>query len=232
MSSALLSVERSGIRIPVGKFDLAADLALPRDPVGLVIFAHGSGSSRHSPRNRFVADVLNRGGIATILADLLTETEETVDRHSGRLRFDIGLLSRRLSAITEWAGGQPRLSELRVGYFGASTGAAAALRAAGEQTRVVRAIVSRGGRPDLTGPPLRWVMAPTLFLVGENDPVVLDLNRQAMAELPPQTERCLEIVADATHLFVEPGALDQVAELAGSWFQKHLRINSKERRSL
>jgi len=226
MRSSSLSVERVEMRVPAGRVELVADLCLPESATGLVLFAHGSGSSRHSPRNRHVADVLNRGSIGTVLIDLLTEEEEAVDMQTAELRFDIGLLVRRLTAITDWIGEQKNLNKLGLGYFGASTGAAAALAAAADRPQVARAVVSRGGRPDLAGPALRRVLAPCLFIVGGDDSVVLDLNRDAIAELPHKTERRLEIIPGATHLFEEPGALDQVAALARSWFQKYLKAGS------
>jgi dienelactone hydrolase len=216
-------VDRVAIRVPAGRVDLAADLSLPPDATGLVLFAHGSGSSRHSPRNRHVADVLNRGTIGTILIDLLTEDEESIDLQTAALRFDIGLLVGRLTAITGWIGRQKNLSHFGLGYFGASTGAAAALGAAAGRPDVVQAVVSRGGRPDLAGSALSRVLAPCLFIVGGDDPVVEGLNREAMAQLPRTTERRLEIIPGATHLFEEPGALDRVAQLASAWFQQHLR---------
>lgn len=218
-----LDIEHAEITVPAGRVELNADLSLPDRATGLVIFAHGSGSSRHSPRNRRVAGALNQGAIATILIDLLTEEEEAVDVRTAELRFDIGLLARRLTAITDWVGRRPDLKSLGIGYFGASTGAAAALAAAAERPRAVQAVVSRGGRPDLAGPALGHVFAPCLFIVGGDDSVVLDLNRSAIAELPGATARRLEIIPGATHLFEEPGALDQVAVLARDWFQKHLK---------
>lgn len=222
MKSAVINVDREGIRIPAGNVHLAADLALPQGATGLVLFAHGSGSSRHSPRNRQVADVLNRGLIGTILIDLLTEDEEAVDVRTAELRFDIDLLVGRLTAITGWIGKNKDLNRLGLGYFGASTGAAAALAAAADRPDAVQAVVSRGGRPDLAGEALKRVLAPSLFIVGGDDPVVLRLNREAIAELPRETVWRLEIVPGATHLFEEPGALDRVAELARNWFQRHL----------
>lgn len=218
-----MRVSRTSIRIPADGLFIEADLALPEGSTTLVLFAHGSGSSRHSPRNCHVADVLNRGNIGTLLADLLTEREEAEDRETAGLRFDIRLLARRLTAITDWMSGEETLRGLALGYFGASTGAAAALASAAQRPRVVQAVVSRGGRPDLTGPGIQRVHAPCLFIVGAADPVVLNLNRAAMAKLPQATERRLEIVPGATHLFEEPGALDQVAQLALKWFQEHLR---------
>src|SRR5271166_683135 len=208
--------------IPLAGIALPAAVSVPNGAKGLVLFAHGSGSSRHSPRNRHVADVLNRGAIGTVLIDLLTPEEEAVDLQTAELRFDIPLLGRRLTATTDWICRQPGMNQLRLGYFGASTGAAAALVAAADRPKIVRAVVSRGGRPDLAGPALQGVLAPTLFIVGGNDTVVLDLNYSAMARLPRQTEHKLEVIAGASHLFEEPGALDQVAVLARDWFREYL----------
>lgn len=222
MRSVLESPGRTEIHISAGHAELAADVSIPDHPAGLVLFAHGSGSSRHSPRNRHVARVLNNASIGAILADLLTEEEEALDLRTAELRFDIGLLGGRLTAITDWIGLEPRLSRLGLGYFGASTGAAAALFAAAERPRVVRTVVSRGGRPDLAGDALGRVLASCLFIVGGEDRGVLGLNRDAIARLPAQTERRLEIVPGATHLFEEPGALDSVARMACAWFERHL----------
>lgn len=232
MPSTVLNVERAEIQVPAGRVELAADLAVPEGAQGLVLFAHGSGSGRHSPRNRRVASALNRGSIGTILIDLLTENEEQADAQTGALRFDIDLLVGRLTAITDWIGGQDRLSKLGLGYFGASTGAAAALGAAADRPHAVQAVVSRGGRPDLAGPALARVLAPCLFIVGGDDPVVLRLNRAAIAALPGGTERRLEIIPGASHLFEEPGALDKVTELARNWFQKHLKAGSARREAI
>jgi putative phosphoribosyl transferase len=215
-------MEQAATIVPLGRIELSADVSIPDRAKGLVLFAHGSGSSRHSPRNRHVASVLNRGSIGTILIDLLTEQEEAIDVQTAELRFDIPLLGRRLAGITDWIGRQPGLKSLGLGYFGASTGAAAALVAAAERPSFVRAVVSRGGRPDLAGPALKGVLAPTLFIVGEDDTVVLGLNYSAMAELPRQTEHKLEIIAGASHLFEEPGTLDQAAALARDWFREYL----------
>ena len=208
--------------VRLGRIELDADIFLPNQAKGLVLFAHGSGSSRHSPRNRHVADVLNRGAIGSVLIDLLTPAEEAVDIQTAELRFDIPLLGRRLARITDWIGEQPGLNQLELGYFGASTGAAAALVAAADRPSIVRAVVSRGGRPDLAGAALNGVLAPTLFIVGGDDTMVLDLNRSAMAKLPRATMHKLEVVPGATHLFEEPGALDHVAVLARDWFRKYL----------
>ena len=210
------------ITIPTGRAMLTADLALPEGAAGLVLFAHGSGSSRLSPRNRMVADVLNRGAIGTLLADLLTAEEDEIDRTSGQYRFDIDVLASRVIAVTDWIGEQPRLKNLGLGYFGASTGAAAALGAAASRPSQVRAVVSRGGRPDLAGSALSEVIAPCLFIVGGDDSFVLRLNREAIRQLPHDTQHHLEIIPGATHLFEEPGALDTVAQMARNWFQRYL----------
>jgi pimeloyl-ACP methyl ester carboxylesterase len=185
-----------------------------------VIFAHGSGSSRFSPRNQYVARELQAHGLATLLADLLTPAEDDIDRRTRRWRFDIPLLGRRVEGLVDWAQTDPRLSSLTIGLFGASTGAAAALIAAAERPQAVRAVVSRGGRPDLADEALRSVRAPTLMLVGELDGPVIDLNRDAMARMPGAVR--LEIVPGATHLFEEPGTLEHVASRAGDWFRFHL----------
>jgi dienelactone hydrolase len=218
-------MEEAATLIRVGKIELAADVSLPERATGLVLFAHGSGSSRHSPRNRHVADVLNRGAIGTILTDLLTEEEEALDIQTAELRFNISLLGRRLVGITDWIRLQPGLKNLGLGYFGASTGAAAALVAAADRPKTVQAVVSRGGRPDLAGAALNGVLAPTLFIVGGGDTVVLHLNCEAIAQLPRQTEHKLEIIPGASHLFEEPGALDRVAALARDWFRERLGFN-------
>jgi len=215
-------MEQVATIVPLGEIALSADIHLPERAKGLVVFAHGSGSSRHSPRNRHVADVLNRGSIGTVLIDLLTEEEERVDIETAELRFDIPLLGKRVAGITDWIAHQPGLKHLALGYFGASTGAAAALVAAAERPDVAKAVVSRGGRPDLAGEYLKGVRAPALFIVGGEDTVVLDLNRQAIAQLPRQTEHKLEIIPGATHLFEERGALDKVAAFARDWFRTHL----------
>jgi len=210
--------------VRLGGIQLAADISLPDHARGLVLFAHGSGSSRHSPRNRHVAGVLNRGAIGTVLIDLLTPDEEAIDVETAELRFDIPLLGRRLVAITDWIGEQPGLNQLELGYFGASTGAAAALVAAADRPRIVRAVVSRGGRTDLAGAALNGILAPTLFIVGGDDSMVLDLNRWAMAKLPRQTKHKLAVIPSSSHLFEEPGALDQVAVLARDWFRDYLGL--------
>ncbi|HEY0345983.1 MAG TPA: alpha/beta fold hydrolase [Solirubrobacteraceae bacterium] len=209
------------IVIPADGVSLYGDLTLPQDAPGVVVFAHGSGSGRFSPRNRAVAEVLARAGLATLLMDLLTEQEEAVDLRTRHLRFDIGLLGRRVVATVDWLASEPSTSKLPVGCFGASTGAAAALIAAAERPARVGAVVSRGGRPDLAGDALRRVRAPTLLIVGGNDPEVLRLNEEALAALSGEAR--LEVVPGAGHLFEEPGALERVALLARDWFLRHLR---------
>lgn len=208
------------VTIPVASGQIRGDLGMPAAPRGLVVFAHGSGSSRLSPRNRAVAEHLRAAGLATLLIDLLTADEEAVDERTREHRFDIGLLARRLEAATDWAAADPRTRSLGLGYFGASTGAAAALVAAARRPAGVRAVVSRGGRPDLAGAALREVRAPTLLVVGGLDSVVIGMNRSALAEIPGPKR--LVIVPGATHLFEEPGALERVADLARDWFTEHL----------
>ncbi len=203
------------IKIELGQLELAGRLTLPEGAAaGIVVFAHGSGSSRHSPRNRFVAEVLNEAGLGTLLFDLLTVAEES-DRQNV---FDIELLAGRLVEATRWVGGQPTAAGLRIGYFGASTGAAAALWAAPETE--IGAVVSRGGRPDLAGSRLAEVTAPTLLIVGSHDEAVLDLNREAQALM--RCESRLEVIPGASHLFEEPGTLQAAAEVARDWFLNHL----------
>jgi putative phosphoribosyl transferase len=208
------------VRVDVGKTSLQGDLRIPANARAIVVFAHGSGSSRLSPRNRFVANILLQYSLATLLIDLLTQEEESVDLETAELRFDIPLLAERLGRITDWLRNDPLMSSLTVGYFGASTGAAAALIAAADRPQSVGAIVSRGGRPDLALPVLRRVRQPTLLIVGGADELVLDLNRSALAELTGPRE--LAIVPGASHLFEEPGALQRVAQLASDWFQLYL----------
>lgn len=208
------------VRIGAGQIGLEGTLSIPEEAAGLVVFAHGSGSSRHSPRNRFVAQALRDRGLATLLLDLLTTGEEAIDFDTGHLRFDIELLADRLVAATDWLAAQPSTRDFPIGYFGASTGAGAALVAAAQRPDSVGAVVSRGGRPDLAGAALPHVQAPTLLIVGGDDAAVIDLNREAMAQL--RCKRKLEIIPGATHLFEEPGALARVAELAGGWFARHL----------
>jgi len=221
MTTAAVRRTPQPVRIAIGPQSLNGDLAVPAKPIGLVIFAHGSGSSRLSPRNRYVADVLDQHSLATLLIDLLTPEEEIVDDRTARLRFDIGLLAERLIAIAEWTADAPALRELAIGLFGASTGGGAALVAAAERPEAFSAIVSRGGRPDLAGPALPRVTAPTLLIVGGADQPVIELNEQAMRQMRSETR--LEIVPRATHLFEEPGALERVADLAARWFERHLR---------
>jgi dienelactone hydrolase len=210
---------KKSVVIALPEASLHGDLTLPAQVEGLVIFAHGSGSSRHSPRNRFVAEQLNTAGLGTLLMDLLTQDEERVDDVTRELRFDIGLLARRVAQVVRWAKHQPELAEVKIGLFGSSTGAAAALVAAAD-SRDVAAVVSRGGRPDLAGDALRRVTCPTLLIVGGFDDVVIELNEEAKARMVCPTE--LVIVPGATHLFEEAGTLEQVAELASAWFVRYL----------
>jgi putative phosphoribosyl transferase len=214
------------VSIPAGEVTLAGDLAIPNEATAIVLFVHGSGSSRFSPRNRFVAHTLQSRGLATLLFDLLTAGEEAIDQRTAHLRFDIQLLTGRLVAVTDWATENPKTRSLRVGYFGASTGAAAALVAAAQRPEAVGAIVSRGGRPDLAGKALGYVHAPTLLIVGGDDEPVITMNREALAELRGAAKK-LVIVPGATHLFEEPEALDEVARLAGEWFVEHLASAGK-----
>ena len=208
------------VRIAAGRASLDGDLTLPPGARGVVLFAHGSGSSRHSSRNRYVAQELRRSALGTLLMDLLTSEEEAVDDRTAHLRFDISLLAERLGAATDWLRNDPRTSRLAVGYFGASTGGGAALVAAANRPAEVGAVVSRGGRPDLAGEALRRVQAPTLLIVGGGDEPVIEMNREALARL--RCEKRLEIVPGATHLFEERGALEEVARLAAGWFARHL----------
>lgn len=208
------------VQIPVANITLAGELTLPKDAKGIVLFAHGSGSGRHSPRNQYVAQVLQQAGIGTLLFDLLTEREEAIDSVTRHLRFDIPLLADRLLLVTYWVNHHDSTKELKVGYFGASTGGGAALMAAAEPRNKISAVVSRGGRPDLAGAALPKVMAPTLLIVGGDDEQVIELNRAAFNQL-----RCvkrLDIVPGASHLFEEPGKLDEVAHLASDWFVQKL----------
>jgi pimeloyl-ACP methyl ester carboxylesterase len=209
------------VRIPAAGSMLDADLAVPANPSGLVVFAHGSGSSRRSARNKLVAHLLQQSTFATLLMDLLTPEEELVDMETRHLRFDISMLATRLAIATDWAAAQEDLAGLPLGYFGASTGAGAALVAATERPDRVRAVVSRGGRPDLAGDALRRVTAPTLMIVGGKDEVVIDLNEQAKAQMP-YAVTALTVIEGATHLFEEPGTLEQVARLAADWYRVHL----------
>jgi dienelactone hydrolase len=207
------------VRVTAGGVTLEGNFSLPAGARGVVLFAHGSGSSRHSSRNRYVARLLNEAQLAALLIDLLTPDEEAVDLRTAHLRFDIGLLARRLVGATDWLSQHPDTRDLPIGYFGASTGAAAALVAAAERSDV-GAVVSRGGRPDLAGPALPRVRAPTLLIVGGNDLSVIELNRAGFEQL--RCEKQLVIVPGATHLFEEPGALDEVARLARAWLERHL----------
>jgi dienelactone hydrolase len=208
------------VHVQTGIVTLTGNLVVPEGASGVVLFAHGSGSSRLSPRNRSVARKLSERGLATLLIDLLTSEEERVDVHTAHLRFDIGLLADRLAGAKEWLMEHPETRDLRIGYFGASTGAAAALVAAAVHPKSIGAVVSRGGRPDLAGDLLSRVQAPTLLIVGGEDRAVIEMNRDAYAQLT--CKKKLEIVPGATHLFEEPGALEAVARLAGDWLVEHL----------
>ena len=214
------------VRVSAGPVTLEGNLGIPDDARGIVLFAHGSGSGRHSPRNRYVARVLREANLATLLIDLLTEDEEEVDLRTTRLRFDIGLLARRLVGATDWLVQNPDTEQLRIGYFGASTGAGAALVAAAERPDEVGVIVSRGGRPDLAGDALPLVKAPTLLIVGGNDEPVIGMNEEALARM--RAVKRLQIVPGASHLFEEPGALEEVARLATVWFARHLGPHTEE----
>jgi dienelactone hydrolase len=213
-------VSHRALRIPAAGVTLDADLDLPDAAVGLVLFAHGSGSSRYSPRNRHVAQILNQARLATVLTDLLTADEEAVDDRTRHLRFDIELLAGRLVAASDWLSRQDDTAPLSIGLFGASTGGAAALVAAAERPGLIRAVVSRGGRPDLAGESLAQGQAATLLIVGGDDVQVIVLNRRALARLTGDNQ--LIIVPGAGHLFEEPGTLDTVAELTRDWFTRHL----------
>lgn len=213
-------VEERLVQVASGPVNLEGNLKKPESARGVVLFAHGSGSSRHSPRNRYVAEVLNQAGFATLLLDLLTPDEEMEDRQTGHLRFNITFLAERLITATEWLAQNLDVPKLKVGYFGASTGAGAALVAAAQRPEAVDAVVSRGGRPDLAGSALPNVQAPTLLIVGGNDTPVIGMNQEALAQL--RVEKKLEIVPGATHLFPEPGALEEVARLVREWFELYL----------
>jgi putative phosphoribosyl transferase len=217
--------ETNALTIPVGRVRLNGDLTVPAEARGLVLFAHGSGSSRLSPRNRYVAGLLQESSIATLLFDLLTPEEEKEDNFTGHLRFNIDLLAERLGIVTRWFLEENEQRDFELGYFGASTGAAAALMAAAELEDHIEAVVSRGGRPDLAGDALPRVKASTLLIVGGEDHVVIELNEQAYNQL--RTERELKIIPGATHLFEERGALEQVARLASDWFLKHFHAPHK-----
>jgi putative phosphoribosyl transferase len=212
------------VRISTQRGDVLGDLAIPLGATGVVLFAHGSGSSRFSPRNRQVAANLRSQGFGTLLFDLLTASEEEVDAYTGEYRFDIDLLANRLVLATEWLSSHPTTADLPLGYFGASTGAAAALRAQPKAGSRIKAIVSRGGRADLGGEALSMVTAPTLFIVGELDTQVLELNRVAIRQMKAEVH--LEVVPEASHLFEEPGALEEVTRLTADWFRIHLRTAS------
>ena len=213
-------IEHASVSIPAGEVVLQGDLSMPAKQKGIVLFAHGSGSSRHSPRNRYVAEVLNEHSLGTLLVDLLTAEEEQEDEVTARLRFDIDLLTQRLVAITDWLTSPAQGRRQAIGLFGASTGAAAALMTAAERPDLVKAVVSRGGRPDLAGSTASLVRAPTLLIVGGKDTAVIQMNRDAMALMNCKVE--LKIVPGATHLFEERGTLAQVASLAADWFTTHL----------
>jgi dienelactone hydrolase len=219
--------QRRPIRLGLGSVTLDGDLTVPSDARAIVVFVHGSGSSRHSPRNRAVADGLQQAGLATLLMDLLTPGEDAVDAQTARLRFDIPLLAERVIGVTDWLG--RHLGSWPIGYFGASTGAAAALVAAAERAEAVGAVVSRGGRPDLAMPALSHVRAPTLLIVGAADPVVVELNREALTRL--RGDKRLEVVPGAGHLFEEPGALERVTVLARDWFVRHMIVPAERRRA-
>jgi putative phosphoribosyl transferase len=216
----LPAIQQQLVRINAGSAELEGNLSIPAGANGIVLFAHGSGSSRYSPRNRYVARALQDSGLGTLLIDLLTAAEEREDIRTGRLRFDIGLLAERVVGTSHWLAQNLTTADLRIGYFGASTGAAAALAAAAERPDKVSAVVSRGGRPDLAIPTLDRVKAPTLLIVGGLDDPVIDMNREALGYL--RAEKRLEIIPGATHLFEEPGALEKVARLAQEWFTRYL----------
>jgi putative phosphoribosyl transferase len=221
MSSGLKLFESVEIEMTIAGVTLHGELSVPERGAGLVLFAHGSGSSRHSPRNQYVAQTLREAGLGTLLFDLLSTEEEEADQYTAHLRFDIKMLADRLIHATHWVAGQENLKHLPVGYFGSSTGGGAALVAAAEEGELVRAVVSRGGRPDLAGESLRHVVSPTLLIVGELDEQVIRLNEEAFDWLACEKE--LVIVPGASHLFEEPGALEHVARLAARWFQTYLQ---------
>jgi pimeloyl-ACP methyl ester carboxylesterase len=223
------SVTTEAVRIAMGPIAVDGDLHLPERPAGLVVFAHGSGSSRFSRRNRAVGEVLQQAGFATVLLDLLTRGEEATDERTGEYRFDIPLLGRRVVGTIDWLETRPDLRRLPLALFGASTGAAAALMAAAERPLRTHAVISRGGRPDLAGDALPRVEAPTLLIVGSHDVPVIRMNRDAMRHMRAPVS--LEIVAGATHLFEEPGTLEQVAQLAADWCRRHLHSSVQDARS-
>ncbi|MUG97392.1 alpha/beta hydrolase [Scytonema sp. UIC 10036] len=212
--------EERSIQVPSGVINLDGDLRIPENARGVVLFAHGSGSSRYSSRNRYVAEELNKAGFATLLIDLLTQDEEEIDNQTGQLRFNINLLAERLIDATQWLAQNLEIYKTKIAYFGASTGAAAALVAAAQHPNGICAIVSRGGRPDLAEASLSNVQAPTLLIVGERDTPVIRMNQEALEQL--QVEKKLAIVPEATHLFEEPGTLEAVARLSSEWFEQHL----------
>jgi dienelactone hydrolase len=216
-----LSGLESALKIPVGDVEVEGNMFLSQEARALVIFVHGSGSSRFSPRNQYVAKEFNKAGLATLLFDLLTPDEEEEDELTMQYRFDIALLSKRLIGVTAWLQRDPATSQLKFGYFGASTGAAAALIAAAKMSKVVSAVVSRGGRPDLAGQYLGYVVAPTLLLVGGDDEEVIELNKQAQSQM--HNENKLVVIPGATHLFEEPGKLEEVARFASDWFKRYLK---------
>jgi dienelactone hydrolase len=216
------NTENRYVQISSGDVSLEGTVSIPEEASGIVLFVHGSGSSRHSPRNQYVARELQEAGLATLLFDLLTSSEEEEDMRTRHLRFDIDLLARRTAGTLEWLESQPYVQGLKRGLFGSSTGAAAALIAAADRPDRVDAVVSRGGRPDLAGPSLPAVQTPTLLIVGENDDVVIDLNKKALAQMQEGSEKKLTIVPGASHLFEEPGTLEYAARLARDWFRRHL----------
>lgn len=224
MSQPQERLEQNLVHIPIGDITLEGNLEIPQNAEGIVLFVHGSGSSRFSPRNRFVAETIMQGGFATLLVDLLTEEEERVDVITRHLRFNINLLTDRLIGMIHWLEKNDTTRSLNIGLFGSSTGAAASLVAASLLPEAVDAVVSRGGRPDLADLALRRVGAPTLLIVGGDDTVVIDLNRQAQAQMQAVTK--LEVIPGATHLFEEPGALEEVSRLAREWFAKYLKSES------
>ena len=215
------------VQIQIERAVLSGSLTIPENATGLVLFAHGSGSSRHSPRNQFVAHTINDAGLGTLLFDLLTQDEEATDTWTREHRFNIGLLAQRLVHATKWAKQQEETRDLRIGYFGSSTGGAAALVAATELPQDIGAVVSRGGRPDLAGDALPKVEAPTLLIVGGSDDIVIELNEMARDQM--RCEAKLEIVPGATHLFEEPGTLEKVAKLASDWFVNHIGVDGASR---
>jgi putative phosphoribosyl transferase len=216
------AVEDELVRIPTDDVELEGNLDIPQSTEGIVVFVHGSGSSRHSSRNQYVARALNEGRLGTLLFDLLTAQEEEIDLRTRHLRFDIDLLARRTVGTVDWLTRQAFAKNMKIGLFGSSTGAAAALIAAAERPAVVQAVVSRGGRPDLAEPVLPDVVTPTLLIVGELDTPVIGMNRHALEQMPDETEVLLKIVPGASHLFEESGTLEQAARLARDWFIQHL----------